>query len=121
MEHNIDIERINFIVPAGGKIKVNHKTRSTNGQIIGICLQSHSGDTTLVGSEMIMSIDKEEVFPAGFDPSLISFSQRTPVNSRFYNYVNRPINQSDIDIEFIDNVDALGGEYSILLKCTSYA
>lgn len=117
MDQNIDIERINFTCVGSGTKKVSYRTRSGNKSIIGICLVSHSGDPALVGKAMKMTIDKHEVFPADFDPSLLGFSQKTPVNDRFYDYINRPINQSDIEIEFADLLSGADTNFSILLKC----
>ena len=112
-----DIERINFTVPARGLVKTAYRTRAGNKRITGIMLVAHSGDASVIGSAMKMSIDKREVFSSDFDPSLLGFTQVTPVNSRWYPYVNRDIDQSDIDIEFTDNAAAAGGVFSLLINC----
>jgi len=110
---NIDIERINFTIPASGTIRVSHRTRKGNNRIIGVCLQAIS-DSELVGSTMGMFVDKKEIFPYNFDPSLLSFSQKVPVNDRFYNHINALIEQSNVDVTFTGTV---GYSFSLLLKC----
>lgn len=116
MGKNIDIERINFSSVAPGTAKVAHTTRAANKRIIGLCLHSHGGDYPLLKSSIKLSVDKKEIFSSDFNPSLIAFSQDTPVNERFYNFINEAISQSEIEIEWT-TLNTSSDTFSLLLKC----
>ena len=114
---NTDFERINFTALSAGTVKVNYRTKADNKHIVGICIDIHNGDLATIGSTIRMLIDHEEVIPANFEAGLFAFSQDTPVDSRFFNFINRDIDQSDIQIEFTDNGAGYAGPVSVILKC----
>lgn len=115
--NNLDFETINIVLPAAGVAKVTHRTRAANKQIKGVCLVSHSGDAALTGTKMKLLIDKKELFPSDFDPSILAFSQSVRASERFYDYIDTPISQSDIDIEFTDKSGGAGGTFTLIIKC----
>lgn len=119
LENNqtIDIERINFTAVAGDTVKVTHRTRVGNKRIIGICVAIHEGAAAIPGSTMRVLIDRKEIIPKDFEVGLITFTQDTPVDKRFFSYINREINNSDIEVEYTDNNAGSEGQVSIFLKC----
>jgi len=114
---NVELEMIEINVAAGATAyAATHITAFRHKSIIGIAL-SISDESVLEGATMSLSIDSKEVFPAGTEAKLLFASTAVSPNQKFYNYVNREINQTKVDVTYTSNGFAAAYKATFYLMC----
>lgn len=113
---NVEYERIAIAVPSQGAVVTpdTYYTKAGHKDIFGIGV-SCADEAALPGTTMQMHIDNKEVFNNDFEVDMIYANYACPVNERFYNYINRKIDKSKIDIRLTDAGTAAAYPYTIYL------
>lgn len=112
---NIDFERIVIKVEnAGDTVQVQHTTKFGHKELLGAALLTTDEDG-LTGSRMRLMVDAIEVFSSDFEPRLIYAGKDCPVGQRFYPYLNRNIDQSPVEVTYVDNSNASAYPYFVHL------
>jgi len=99
---NVEFEKIEINVAGSGqKISFSHTTEIDHSRIIGIA-QVFSNESALPDSTLELDIDGQEVFPAGFESKLVYSGMEVPPDDRYFQYLDRPVNQIKITGKFTD-------------------
>ncbi len=97
---NIELEMITINVTAGTTMYNNsHTTSLRHKRIVGVALNI-TDEAVLEGATMSLSIDSKEIFPSGCEAKLLFANTAVAPNSKFYTYVDLPINQTKVDVTF---------------------
>lgn len=99
------IEKAFQIIPvkvlnANQVVKVNTETKMEHAKIVGV-FGSATSDFGIIGSTLDLSIDEKEVFPEGFEASLINRQVGVNINELPYS-IERKAKNSKIKLTFID-------------------
>lgn len=88
------------IVAAGQSVPVNTETKMEHESIVGI-FGSTTSEFGIIGSTMNLTIDDKEVFPDGFEVSLIHRQNGVSINDLPYKLKRRALN-SKIKLTYVD-------------------
>ena len=118
---NLEIEKIEIDVAAGTTLYTKqHITDIVHSRVLGIAFNI-TDEAVLAGSTMSLSIDGQEVFPAGTEAKLLFASTAVPPNQKFYTYLKRDINQTRVDVTFTSNGFSNAYKAIFYLLCTKTA
>lgn len=107
-------ERISIPVVTSDTVTLRHRTRAGNKRIVAWQLVVADGASAAFGNKLRVLVDKNEVFPSNFDPSLLTFDQSTPPDNRWFIH-ECDIDESEIQIDYFDNGG--GSAATLLIKC----
>lgn len=110
----VDHEKITITVPSSAAtVPVLHKTKFGHTEILGIAVLT-TDDDGMIGSTMGMVLDSADtIFEKDFEPRLIMAGPNCPVNDRYFNYCDRKIKESRIDINYVDAGNAAAYPYTV--------
>lgn len=110
------------ITPAGVVTVENKKTDADYKRIVGFSVM-YNDTTNLVGSTINPRFGGKPVFKQGVDTSLFVFNTSCPVNDRYFNYVDIPVNSSLIEVDYVPGSAFPVGNtvVTVVLQCSKFA
>ena len=111
---NVEYERITLTVDSQGQVLTpdTYYTKAGHKEVFGIQMTT-TDEQALPGTTLQLSIDNREVFNNDFEVRLIHAGYDCPVNERAFNYINRKIDKSNVEIRLTDAGNAAAYPYTI--------
>jgi hypothetical protein len=111
---NVAFEKITITVSSSAAtVPVTHTTKFGHKELLGIALLT-TDDAAIIGSTMGLVLDgADAIFEKDFEPRLIMAGVNCPVNERYFNYCNRKLKESRIEINYVDAGNAAAYPYTV--------
>ena len=98
-------KRFDFkILNEGDRVNKTFELDKNIVQVIGILVNANKELMLYFRGDMKLELNKEEIFPEGYESKLLMSGINVAVNHRYYD-VNKPAGQGKIDILYQDNAD----------------
>jgi len=111
---------VKVVIDTHGAVTYEPKTTDHDyKRIVGFAV-TFDDATNQPGSTMNIRIGGKSIFRKNIETKLFTFNSACPVNDRYYNFINEPVNNSLIQIEYTPGAAFPAGDTTVVVffQCT---